>query len=44
MELLKNNYYYDDIYPAILKQQSSHFKMFFSDLYFRFTCLWHRAA
>lgn len=38
MNKLKNEYYYDDIYPSILKFKASPFKSFFTNMMFRIVC------
>ncbi len=37
-------YFYDDIYPSILKQQPSHFKSLLLGLWLRFMHLWHKVC
>ena len=37
-------YYYDDIYPSILKQKPSIFKRFLLSICWCFMCLWHKIS
>jgi hypothetical protein len=39
-----DDYYYDDIYPSILKQQPSHFKSLLLGLCLRFMHFWHKVC
>ena len=42
MKQLKYEYYYDDIYPSILKQQPSLVKNLLLGAYLCFMHLWHK--